>query len=259
MNANMFDLSGKVAIITGASRGIGFAIAEAFVTAGARVVLASRKQEALDQATEKIKSQGGEVFSYPTHTGDYESVKNLVSASVKHFGDIDILVNNAATNPHFGPILTSEDVHWDKIVNVNLKGYFHMVKECVGSMRKKGGGKVINVASVAGLQYQQGMGIYCVSKAGVLMLTQALAVDLAHENIQVNAIAPGFIQTKFSRVLWETEEIHQKVIAQIPQGRIGQPEEVQGVALYLASSASDFTTGAIMVVDGGQLAGNTLL
>jgi len=255
---SLFNLTGKVAIITGASRGIGFAIAETFAQAGAKVVLSSRKQEALEQVAEKIQANGRNAFPFAAHTGNPEDVKNLVAACIERFGGVDILVNNAATNPHFGPLLTSEESHWEKILDVNLRGYFRTIKECASNMRKRGGGKVINVASVAGLQYQQGMGIYSVSKAGILMLTQALAVELADDNIQVNAIAPGFIQTRFSRALWETPQIHQKIISQIPQERIGQPEEVTGMALYLASSASDFTTGAVMVVDGGQLAGNKL-
>jgi NAD(P)-dependent dehydrogenase (short-subunit alcohol dehydrogenase family) len=259
MTTNQFDLTGKVAIITGASRGIGFAIAKTFALVGAKIVLSSRKQDALNRAAEEIQSHGGDAFPFAAHTGDAESVNNLVSASVERYGGVDILVNNAATNPHFGPLLTSEESQWDKILDVNLKGYFRMVKACVDSMRQRGGGKVINLASVAGLRYQQGMGIYGISKAGVLMLTQTLAVELAVDNIQVNAIVPGFIQTQFSRVLWETPEIHQKVTAQIPQGRIGQPDELTGMALYLASQASSFTTGAIMILDGGQMAGANLL
>jgi NAD(P)-dependent dehydrogenase (short-subunit alcohol dehydrogenase family) len=259
MNNNLFDLTGRVAIVTGASRGIGFVIAETFALAGGKVVLASRKQNALDQAAEKIQAEGGDAFPFAAHTGDGESVNNLVAASVERYGGVDILVNNAATNPHFGPLLTSEESQWDKILDVNLKGYFRMVKACVDSMRQRGGGKVINLASVAGLRYQQGMGIYGISKAGVLMLTQTLAVELAVDNIQVNAIVPGFIQTKFSRALWETPEIHQKITAQIPQGRIGQPDELTGMALYLASQASSFTTGAVMILDGGQMAGANLL
>ena len=258
MGTDLFDLTGKVAIVTGASRGIGFAIAEAFVSAGAKVTLVSRKQEDLEDAAETLREKGGEVLPFAAHMGNTASIKELVAASIKQFGGIDILVNNAATNPHFGPILTSEESQWDKILDVNLKGYFRMIKACVDSMCQRGGGKVINMASIAGLQYQQGMGIYSISKAGVLMLTQALAVELAGDNIQVNAIAPGFVQTKFSRVLWETPDIHQKVVTQIPQGRIGLPEEITGMALYLASSASDFTTGAVMVVDGGQMAGNLI-
>jgi NAD(P)-dependent dehydrogenase (short-subunit alcohol dehydrogenase family) len=259
MNDNLFDLTGKVAIVTGASRGIGFAIAESFAGAGAKVVLASRKQDDLDQAAEKITAQGGEAFPMAAHTGDPEAVRALVAACVEQYGGVDILVNNAATNPHFGPILTSEVSHWDKILDVNLKGYFRMVKACVESMRERGGGKIINLASVAGMQHQQGMGIYGISKAGVLMLTKTLAVELAADNIQVNALAPGFIRTRFSQVLWQTPEIHQAIMAQIPQKRMGGAEEVTGMALYLASAASDFTTGAIMLVDGGQMAGREIV
>jgi NAD(P)-dependent dehydrogenase (short-subunit alcohol dehydrogenase family) len=259
MSNDSFDLTGKVALITGASRGIGFAIAETFASAGAKVVLASRKQDALDQAAEKIQAKGGDAFPFAAHTGDPDAVRALVAACLEKFGCVDILVNNAATNPHFGPILMSEESHWNKILDVNLKGYFRMAKTCVESMRERGGGKIINVASVAGIQHQQGMGIYGISKAGVLMLTRTLAVELAADNIQVNALAPGFIQTQFSQVLWETPEIHQAIIAQVPQKRIGQPEEVASLALYLASPASGFTTGAIMLVDGGQMAGREII
>lgn len=259
MKDNPFDLTGKVAIITGASRGIGLAIAESFAAAGAKVVLTSRKQDALYQVAEKIQAKGGEAFPYVAHTGDPEAVRALVAACRERFEGVDILVNNAATNPHFGPLITSEESHWDKILDVNLRGYFRMAKACVESMRERGGGKIINVASVAGMQHQQGMGIYGISKAGVLMLTRTLAVELAADNIQVNALAPGFIQTRFSQVLWETPEIHKQIIAQVPQKRIGQPEEVTGLALYLASAASNFTTGAVMLVDGGQMAGRELI
>jgi len=258
VDTNLFDITGKVAIVTGASRGIGFAIAEAYTQAGAKVVLASRKQDALDEAAEKIRSEGGEAFPFAAHTGDSESVNKLVAATIERYGGVDILVNNAATNPHFGSLLTSEESQWDKILDVNLKGYFRMIKACVENMRQRGGGKVINMASIAGLRYPQGMGIYGISKAGVLMLTQILAVELAADNIQVNAIAPGFFQTQFSRVLWETSEIHQKIVAQIPQERFGKPDELTGMALYLASQASSFTTGAVMLVDGGQVAGANL-
>ena len=257
MKLPSFDLSEKVALITGASRGIGLAIAETYAAAGAKVVLSSRKQEALEEAAAQIRSAGGEALPLAAHTGDAGQVEHLVSSAIDAYGGIDILVNNAATNPHFGPLLTAEESHWDKIISVNLKGYFHTIKVCVESMRERGGGKIINIASVNGLQAQAGMGIYSVSKAGVLMLTQVLALELAHENIQVNAVAPGLLQTRFSRVLWDTPQIYQAALKNIPQGRIGQPEELTGVALYLASPASDFTTGSIFVVDGGQTAGNS--
>ena len=250
---NMFDLTGKVALITGASRGIGQAIAEAYATAGAKVVLASRKQAGLDKVAEIIRQAGGEALPIAAHTGDGEAVAALIAQITETYGGVDILVNNAATNPHFGPILTSEDSQWDKILDVNVKGYFRMAKACVASMKTRGGGKIINVASVAGLEPQPGMGVYCVSKAAVLMMTEVLAAELAADNIQVNAIAPGFIKTAFSSVLWQTESIYQAVTQAIAQRRMAEPEELTGIALYLASNASSFTTGARFVIDGGQM------
>ena len=253
MGSELFDLSGKVAIITGASRGIGLAIAEAFSDVNAKVVLSSRKQEDLDKAAEKINSAGGEALAFAAHTGDAEAIHHLLEKTIDNFGGVDILVNNAGTNPHFGPLLTAEESHWDKILDVNLKGYFRMIKACAASMRERGGGKVINMASVSGLRATPGLGIYGVSKAGVLMLTKVLAVELAADNIQVNAIAPGLIKTRFSRALWETPSLQKSVMGDIPQSRIGLPEEVTGIALYLASQASSFTTGGVFVVDGGQI------
>ncbi len=173
---------------------------------------------------------------------------------MEHFGGLDILVNNAATNPHFGPFLTADESHWDKILDVNVKGYFRVAKACVPAMRARGEGKIINVASVAGLEPQPMMGVYCVSKAAVLMMTEVLAAEVAADNIQVNAIAPGFVKTKFSQVLWSTESIHDQLVQAVPQKRMAEPEEIAGIALYLASPASSFTTGATIVVDGGQLA-----
>ena len=253
MGAN-FDLTGKVALITGGSRGIGLAIAEAYAAAGARLALAGRKQEAVDAAAETIRQAGGEALAVAAHTGDGAAVSALVERVVAHYGGIDILVNNAATNPHFGPFLTAEDSHWDKILDVNVKGYFRVAKACVPVMRARGGGKIINMASVAGLEPQRMMGVYCVSKAAVLMMTQVLAAEIAADNIQVNAIAPGFVKTKFSQVLWSTPDVHDRLVGAIPQRRMAEAEEIAGIAVYLASAASSFTTGATFVVDGGQLA-----
>jgi NAD(P)-dependent dehydrogenase (short-subunit alcohol dehydrogenase family) len=254
MGAN-FDLTGKVALITGGSRGIGLAIAEAYAAAGAMVAVASRKQEAVDEAAAALHRGGGDVLAVAAHTGDAADVTALVERVVAHFGGIDILVNNAATNPHFGPFLSAEDSHWDKILDVNVKGYFRVAKACVPVMRARGGGKIINVASVAGLEPQPMMGVYCVSKAAVLMMTEVLAAEVAADNIQVNAIAPGFVKTKFSQVLWSTPHIHDQLIRAVPQRRMAEPAEIAGIAVYLASAASSFTTGATFVVDGGQLAG----
>ncbi len=250
-----FDLTGKVALVTGGSRGIGLAIAQAFAAAGAKVVLASRRQEAVDEAAEIVRAAGGDVLSVAAHTGDSAAVTSLVERAVDHFGGIDILVNNAATNPHFGQFLSAEDSHWDKILEVNVKGYFRVAKACVPLMRARGGGKIINMASVAGLEPQPMMGVYCVSKAAVLMMTEVMAAEVAADNIQVNAIAPGFVKTKFSQVLWSTPQIHDSLVQSVPQRRMAEPEEIAGAAVFLASAASSFITGATLVVDGGQLIG----
>ena len=253
-----FNLTNKVALITGASRGIGRAIAEAYAAAGAKVVLASRKQADLDEVADAMRGQGGDVLPIAAHTGDDTAVQALVEQATAVYGGIDILVNNAATNPHFGPLITSEESHWDKIFDVNVKGYYRVARACAASMKARGGGKIINMASVAGLEAQPMMGIYCVSKAAVLMLTQVLANELAADNIQVNAVAPGFVKTKFSSALWQNEEVYTAVTQAIPQKRMAEPAELTGIALYLASDASSFTTGATFVIDGGQMAGSTI-
>lgn len=253
-----FDLTGKVALITGGSRGIGEAIATTYSAAGAQVVLSSRKQEGLDAVAAQIQAAGGQALAVAAHTGDATAVQALVNRAIATFGGIDILVNNAATNPHFGPIMTAEESHWDKILDVNVKGYFRLAKACLPAMRARGGGKIINLASIAGKTPQPGMGIYCVSKAAVLMLTEVLAVELAPDNIQVNAIAPGFIKTAFSRAIWDNPALYAAVTQAIPQHRLADVKELTGIALYLASAASSFTTGATFLIDGGQLVGSNL-
>jgi NAD(P)-dependent dehydrogenase (short-subunit alcohol dehydrogenase family) len=256
--ASGFDLTDKVAIVTGASRGIGAAIAAALAEAGARVVLSSRKQESVETAAAQIRAGGGNATAMAAHTGDAAEIDALVHRTVEVYGGVDILVNNAATNPHFGSLLTAEESHWDKTFDVNIKGYLRTIKACVPSMQARGGGKVINMASIAGKIPQPGMGVYCVSKAGVIMLTEVLAAELAPLNIQVNAIAPGFVKTKFSAAIWSNEAMNTAVLAGIPQQRMAEPEEIAGIALYLASPASSFTTGATILVDGGQAVGSPL-
>lgn len=253
---HLFDLTGKVALISGASRGIGETIAKAYAAAGATVVLSSRKQESVDAVAAQITAAGGTALAVAAHTGDATAVKTLVARTVETFGGIDILVNNAATNPHFGPLMSAEESHWDKILDVNVKGYFRLAQACVPHMRQRGGGKIINLASVAGKTPLPGMGIYCVSKAAVLMLTEVLAAELAVDHIQVNAIAPGFIKTAFSRAIWDNPTLHEAVKQSIPQQRFGATTELVGMALYLAAPASSFTTGATMIIDGGQLLHN---
>lgn len=257
-NQPSFNLTNKVALITGASRGIGQAIAEAYAAAGAKVVLASRKQAGLDVVAQIIRANGGEALAVAAHTGDETAVQSLIDQATTAYGGIDIVVNNAATNPHFGHILSADDSHWDKILDVNVKGYFRVAKLCAESMKERGGGKIINMASIAGLEPQPMMGVYSVSKAAVLMLTQVMAAELAQFNIQVNAIAPGFVKTKFSAALWQNPMINEAVLKSIPQGRMADPEELTGIALYLASDASSFTTGSTFTIDGGQMVGSSI-
>ncbi len=247
----MFDLTNKVAIITGASRGIGQAIAEAYAQAGAAVVLTSRKIENVGPVAEGIRAAGGRAVALAAHAGDQTAAIAVVQAALTEFGRVDILVNNAAANPHFGPLLTAEASHWDKIFEVNVKGYFFMIKAAAPAMQAQGGGKIINMASIAGINPGPWMGVYSVSKAAVLMLTKALAAELAPANIQVNAIAPGFVRTKFSAALWTNPGLSAGIEKLTPAGRIAEPDELTGAALYLASDASSFTTGSVLVVDGG--------
>lgn len=248
------SLEGRVAIITGASRGIGEAIAHAYAQRGAKVVLAARKPEALEQVAEAIVSAGGSALVVPTHTGDRQAVEALVAKTVAEFGGVDIAVNNAATNPHFGPFLNATDEQWDKTFEVNVKGYFRVAQAVVPHMKERGGGRIINIASIAGLQAQPGMGVYSCSKAAVIMMTRALAVELGATGITVNAIAPGFVKTKFSSVLWQSPAIHERVVEAIPANRLAEPKEIAGIASYLASADAAFTTGSVFEIDGGQRA-----
>ena len=249
---SLYDLTGRIAVVTGASRGIGEAIAAALAAAGARLVLASRKLEGVEAVAELIRSEGGEAIAVACHTGRAADVQALADRAHEAFGGVDILVNNAATNPHFGPLLAAEESHWDKTFEVNVKGYVHTIRACVPLMRERGGGAVVNVASVAGMVPHGGLGVYGVTKAAVIMLTKTLALELARDGIRVNAIAPGLIQTRFSEALWSSPEARERALKSIPQRRLGQPDDLAGAVLYLAGDASRFTTGAVLVIDGGQ-------
>lgn len=244
-----FDLTGKVALVTGGSRGIGEAIARAYARAGASVAIVSRKRENGQPVADAINRNGGKAMALACHTGDRAQIAAAIAEVVAAFGGLDIVVNNAATNPQFGALLDATDEMWDKTLQVNVKGYFTVAQIAVPHLLKRGGGKIINIASIAGLSPGRNMGVYSVSKAAVLMLTQALAQELGPQGIQVNAIAPGVIQTKFSAALWTDTALAASVT--VKTGRIGQPEDLEGVALLLASSASNYINGSIIVVDGG--------
>jgi NAD(P)-dependent dehydrogenase (short-subunit alcohol dehydrogenase family) len=246
-----WDLSDQVAIVTGGSRGIGRAIAVALADAGAKVVVASRKQAPLEAVAAEIEGRGGTALAVPTHVGHEEEVAALARRTLDAFGKVTILVNNAGTNPHLGPTLEATAAQWDKIMEVNLRGAFLLCQNVVPSMIESGGGRIINVASVEGLQPSRGLGVYSVSKAGLIMLTKALAQELGPQGIRVNALAPGLIRTDLSRALWESESVAGAVVAHTPLHRIGDPNDVVGAVLFLASPLSGYVNGAVITVDGG--------
>ena len=247
----MFRLNKKTAIVSGGSKGIGKAIALKYAQAGADVVICSRRKENLESAVIEAESNGFSLIPIECNTSNFDSIQSVVDLTMDKFGKVDILVNNAATNPYYGPILNSEDSHWDKIFDVNVKGYFNFAKACSNSMIQNNYGKIINVASIAAKTPLEGLGVYNISKAAVVMLTKVLAKELGQHNIQINTLAPGLIKTDFSKALWENEDTYNKIVKSIPQGKMGTPEDISGMALYLASDASDFITGSIFTVDGG--------
>ena len=247
----MLSLAKKTAIVSGGSKGIGKAIAMKLAQAGANVVICSRKKENLDSAVNEAELNGLALIPIECNTSNNESIQSVVDHTIEKFDRVDVLVNNAAANPYYGPILNSEDSHWDKIFDVNVKGYFNFAKACSDTMIANNSGKIINVASIAAKTPLEGLGVYNISKAAVVMLTKVLAKELGEHNIQVNTLAPGLIKTDFSKALWENEDTYSKIVKSIPQGKMGSPDDISGMALYLASEASDFVTGSIFTVDGG--------
>ncbi len=249
--ASRFDLSGRIALVTGASRGIGSAIAEILAEHGAQVVLSSRKQSDLDQEAERINGLYPErAIAIAAHAGRSEDLERLVQQVMERFSRIDILVNNAATNPYFGPILGAELPAWDKTFEVNLRGVFVLTRLVYQASMEAHGGTIVKIASIGGLRPGIGLGVYNVTKAGVIMLTRQLARELGGK-VRVNAVAPGLIKTRFAEGLWGNQEILDRVLAQNPMGRIGVPEEVAGAVLFLASDAASYVNGEVLVVDGG--------
>jgi NAD(P)-dependent dehydrogenase (short-subunit alcohol dehydrogenase family) len=249
---NAFSLKNKVAIITGASKGIGESIARFFAAYGANVVISSRKQVDLDELAADIeKESGAKVLAVTAHIGDITQLENLKNKTIEAFGGIDIIVNNAATNPVYGPTLDCSGDAFDKIMDVNVKSPFEFAKMVHPEMKKRGGGSVINISSIAGLTPDPGLGMYSVSKAALNMLTKVLAKEWGHDGIRVNAVCPGLIQTKFSQALWENPKMLEHFTKNLPIARMGSVEEIGSMVLYLASDASKYTTGGIFEVDGG--------
>ena len=249
-----FRLDDKIAIVTGGSRGIGEAIARGFADQGAAVVISSRKQEGLDAVAESINASGGKAVPIACHAGKPDDIAALFDRVNKELGGVDILVNNAATNPYFGPAVDISESAFDKTLEVNLKGYFVMIQHAARQMKTAGGGSIINIASIAGIRPGPNEVTYALTKAAVINMTKGFAKELGPDGIRVNAIAPGLVETHFARVLVETKEIHDRIIAHTPLRRHGQPSEIAGAAIYFASAASSFATGATLVLDGGSSA-----
>lgn len=249
--SNQFDLSGKVAIVTGASKGIGKAIAEALAQQGAHVVVSSRKQEAVDEVAKEITYQGWKASASACHMGDDDQIKRLAENTIKTLGRVDIVVNNAAANPVFGPVEDAGDDAFQKIMQVNVQGPLNLAKYCLESMKARGGGSVINISSIEGITPGQGLGLYSVSKAALIQLTKVMAKEWGRANIRANAICPGLVETKFSEALTSNEKIMKMVMMKQALPMVAQPKDIVGLALYLASPASRFVTGAVISADGG--------
>ena len=253
MNKDLFSLERKVAIITGASKGIGEAIAVMLAAHGAKVAINSRKQEAVDEVAKAINTKGGTAIGVAGQVGKTEDCQRILDAAMSAYGRVDILINNAATNPVFGPVENTDDKAFNKIMEVNVKAPFELAKLCLPIMQRNGGGSIINISSIGGVSPEQGLGIYSVSKAALISLTKVMAHEWGKYNIRANVICPGLIETKFSEALWNNEKILKYFLAQLPLGRVGQPDEIAGLALFLASDASTYCTGGVFVADGGFL------
>ena len=248
-------LEDKVAIVTGSSRGIGESIAKTFASAGAKVVLASRKIDGLEPVRDAIVDAGGEATAIACHTGKPDQTAALVKETVETYGRVDVLVNNAATNPYFGPMLEVEGPAWDKTFEVNVRGYFELARAVAKHLiARDAPGSIVNVSSILGVRGGRFQGVYAMTKAAVISMSKTLAIELGPQKIRVNAIAPGFIKTKFSQAIVESDMMRDAVLMRTPLGRIGVPEDIAPLALYLASDASSFVTGATFLADGGLTA-----
>jgi NAD(P)-dependent dehydrogenase (short-subunit alcohol dehydrogenase family) len=249
----LFDLSGKLALVTGASRGIGEAVAKLLAAHGAHVIVSSRKAEACEGVVAAIREAGGSAETYACHIGEMAQIDALFDHIKAKHGRLDILVNNAATNPYFGSILDTDLSAFQKTVDVNIRGYFFMSSAGAKLMAQSGGGSIINVASVNGVNPGVMQGIYSITKAAVISMTKAFALECAPLGVRVNALLPGATDTKFASALFHNPAILEKALSRIPMKRIAAPEDMAGTVLYLASAASAYTTGTSINVDGGYL------
>jgi NAD(P)-dependent dehydrogenase (short-subunit alcohol dehydrogenase family) len=254
MPQDLFCLDHKIALITGASRGIGEAIAKTLADHGAQVILASRKIDDLKRVEEDIVKVGGTAFSIACHTGEMDQIHHLFDEIRLKFKRLDILVNNAATNPFFGDVLSADEKAWDKTFAVNMKGVFFISQQAAKMMKETGGGAIVNVASVNAIRPAPFQGIYSITKAGIVAMTKSFAKELASLNIRVNALLPGLTDTKFSSMMINNPDMMKMILPMIPLGRAAKPEEMAGAVLYLVSDAASYVTGTCIIADGGMLA-----
>ena len=252
---NLFDLSGKVAVVTGGSRGIGKAICLRLAEHGAKVVVSSRKLDACQAVVDEIKAAGGEAVATSCHIARKEELKALIDSTNARWGKVDVMVANAAINPYFGPAADMPDEAYDRVMNGNVRSNFWLANMLAPQMAERGGGVIIIVSSIGGYQGSDRLGAYCISKAADMQLARNIAVEWGEKNVRANCIAPGLIKTDFARALWENPHILEKTVANTPLKRIGDPDEIAGAAVFLASAAGSFCTGQTLVIDGGRLAG----
>jgi NAD(P)-dependent dehydrogenase (short-subunit alcohol dehydrogenase family) len=251
---NNINLEGKVAIVNGASRGIGAAIAQGMAACGAQLVLSSRRQESVQEVADSIVSAGGKAVAKACHAGNLEDIEALFRFVDEKFGRLDILVNNAATNPYYGPAVGLSPEAFDKTVEVNLKGPYFMTSSAISLMVKNGGGSIVNVASVAALMPLPGQCVYAMTKAGLISLTRGFAKEYGQQGIRVNAIFPGVIKTRLAEAMTEDPTV-QKWLSRMPVPRAGEPEDMVAGVLYLVSDNAAYTTGTTLVMDGGATLG----
>ena len=253
MTTDLFNLTGKIALVTGASRGIGEAAARLLAQQGAHVIISSRRQEGCEKVAASIRDEGGRATAYACHIGDLDQVEAIFSHVREELGCLDILVNNAAANPYYGHITDTDLGAFEKTVEVNIRGYFFMSANACRLMRENGGGAIVNVASVDGVRPGDKRGIYSITKSAIIQMTKAFALECGADNIRVNALLPGLTDTKFAGALTGNEELLNSWLKQMPLRRYAQPDEMAGAILFLASPASGFATGSILPVDGGYL------
>jgi len=253
--SSLFDLTGKVAVVTGSSRGIGEAIAIRLAEHGAKVVVTSRKLDACEEVVKQIRDKGGEAFAHACNIGRKEDLQNLVDTTVKKWGGIDVLVCNAAVNVYFGPSIDTPDDAYDKIMNSNVRSNFWLCNMVLPQMAARGGGSIIIVSSIAGILGSPVLGVYGLSKAADMALARNIGTEWGPKNIRANCIAPGLVRTEFARALWEDPKIYAGTIKAYPLRRIGEPDEIAGAAVFLAGPSGSFMTGQTMVIDGGGVTG----